>query len=125
MSDQDTIGSRLAEAREERGLTIAEAACRMAVKPQTLKSWESGSSAPRSNKLHMLAGILSVPIAWLIDGNVDDIPGADRWSRLERLEQKFERMNELQSALLELSTEIAEEIASIRKIDEELEELAA
>ncbi len=125
MSDQDTIGSRLAEAREERGLTIAEAACRMAVKPQTLRSWESGSLAPRSNKLHMLAGILSVPIAWLIDGNVDDIPGADRWSRLERLEQKFERMNELQSALLELSTEIAEEIASIRKIDEELEELAA
>lgn len=97
----------------------------MAVKPQTLRSWESGASAPRSNKLHLLAGILSVPVAWLIDGNVNDIPGADRWSRLERLEQKFERMSALQTELLELSSEIADEIANIRKIDEELEELAA
>ncbi len=125
MSDQDTIGSRLAEAREERGLTVVEAARRMAVKTETLRNWESGTSAPRSNKLHLLAGILSVPVTWLIDGDVEDIPAADRWSRLERLEQKFERMNVLQAELLELSTEIAEEIATIRKIDEELEELAA
>ena len=125
MSEQDTIGSRLAEAREERGLSVVEAARRMAVKPDTLRNWESGTSAPRSNKLHLLAGILSVPVTWLIDGDLDDIPAADRWSRLERLEQKFERMNALQSELLELSAEIAEEIASIRKIDEELEELAA
>ncbi len=50
---------------------------------------------------------------------------AHRRESLDRLEQKIKRMNLLQRELFQLSNDVAEEIAAIRKIDEELEELVA
>lgn len=125
MSEQDTLATRLKDAREESGLSVGEAAERMAVRPATLKSWESGKTVPRGSKLHLLAGILSVSVAWLLDGDENVAPVTERWSRLERLEQKVERMNLLQRELVELSAEITQELAQIRELDDALEELAA
>lgn len=126
MSAQDALGKRMTEAREDCGMSVTAAARRMAVKPATLRSWEEGKTIPRANKLHLLAGILSVPVTWLMDGDENiAFAAADRWTRLERLELKMQRMVKLQNEMIELSTEVAEELASLRRIDEELEALAA
>lgn len=70
--DHDTLGSRIEQARIAKGYTISQLSRRMAVKPSTLKNWESDRSEPRANKLSMLVGVLVSPpagfwkVAWTI-----------------------------------------------------------
>ncbi len=125
MLQNTTLGERIAEARDARGLSVAQTAQRTAVGSNTLRNWESGATSPRPNKLQMLAGVLGVPLSWLLNGSDEHDPLSDSPSRLDQLEQKIERMNLLQRELFQLSNEVTEEIAAIRKIDEELEELVA
>lgn len=120
-----SLGERISEAREERGLSSAQAARRTGVTTKTLKNWESGKTRPRPNKLQLLSGVLGVPMLWLIDGHGEFDPIIHGPSKLAQLEQKMERMNELQRQLYLLCNEITGEIAELRKLDEELEELAA
>jgi len=125
LSERTTMGERITEAREASGLSVAQAARRIAVKTRTFRNWESGRTSPRANKLQMLAGILGVPPLWFIEVEQDDDSLPERLSRLDRLELKVERLGALQRELVDLSNEIADEIVAIREIDEELEELAA
>ncbi len=125
MSQNTPLSHRITEARDAAGLSIAQIARRLAVKTKTIENWESGVTSPRTNKLQMLAGVLGVPLLWLIDGGAEYDPMPTRPGRLDLLEQKVERMNNLQRELQQLNNEIAVEIAAIRKIDDELEELAA
>ena len=125
MHHDTTLGERVAEARESRGLTLEQAAQRMAVKTGTLKSWEAGKTQPRPNKLQMLAGVLGVPFSWLLEGGPEYDPISDGQSRLAQLENKVERMRQLQVELSQLCDEIAAEVAVCRQIDDELEELVA
>ena len=41
---------------------------RLGVRTSTLASWESGKAEPRTNRLMMLAGLLSVSPTWLLCG---------------------------------------------------------
>lgn len=125
MQNDTTLGERVREAREAIGLSLEEAAQRMAVKTMTLKSWETGKTQPRPNKLQMLAGVLGVPFSWLLEGGEQHDPIIDGNSRLAQLEHKVERMRLLQAELGQLCEEIAHEVAVCRQIDEELEELVA
>lgn len=125
MQNDTTLGERVSEAREAIGLSLEEAAQRMAVKTATLKGWETGKTQPRPNKLQMLAGVLGVPFSWLLEGGEEHDPIADGNSRLAQLEHKVERMRQLQAELGQLCEEIANEVAVCRQIDEELEELVA
>ncbi len=125
MSQRTPLSDRLTESREAAGLSIAQVARRLAVKTKTVENWEAGTTTPRPNKLQMLAGVLGVPMLWFIEGGDEYDPMPTRPGRLDLLEQKVDRMNALQRELQQLNSEIAEEIAAIRKIDEELEELAA
>ena len=75
LDDQDrqedaagTLGERIIHAREQQGLTTAQLARRLGVKSSTLQEWESDRSAPRSNRLITLAGVLSVSPTWLLMG---------------------------------------------------------
>ena len=125
LHNRTTLGERVADARETLGMTQAEAAQRMAVKVSTLKSWETGRTQPRPNKLQMLAGVLGVPFSWLLEGREEYDPLAEGPSRLDTLEHKVERMQQLQAELGQLCEEIARDVAEIRKVDDELEELVA
>ncbi|MDH3741111.1 MAG: helix-turn-helix domain-containing protein [Hyphomicrobiales bacterium] len=125
MQNDTTLGERVSEAREAIGLSLEEAAQRMAVKTATLKGWEAGKTQPRPNKLQMLAGVLGVPFSWLLDGSDEHDPMSEDNSRLDQLEHKLTRMRQLQAELGLLCDEIAHELAEIRKVDEQLEELVA
>lgn len=72
-----TFGDRLAGAREQTGMSQTELAKRLGVKLSTLKSWEDDFSEPRANKLQMLAGILNIPLTWLLTGEGDGIEAPD------------------------------------------------
>ncbi len=63
-----TFGDRLGLAREAMGLSQAELALRIGVKPQTLRNWEEDRAEPRANRLQMLAGMLNAPLVWLMSG---------------------------------------------------------
>lgn len=63
-----TFGDRLGLAREVMGLSQAELAERIGVRPVTVRNWEDDRSEPRANKLQMLAGLLNAPLVWLMSG---------------------------------------------------------
>ena len=63
-----TFGDRLAGAREAAGMTQAALARRLGVKATTLRAWEEDRSEPRANRVNMLAGLLGVPMVWLMTG---------------------------------------------------------
>jgi transcriptional regulator with XRE-family HTH domain len=63
-----TFGDRLVLAREAAGMTQAELAKRLGVRPQTLRGWEDDQAEPRANRLQMLAGMLNVSMVWLMSG---------------------------------------------------------
>lgn len=62
----DTTGGRLTRAREAKGLTTSQLARRVGVKTKTLQNWETDRTAPRSNRLAMLAGVLNVSPTWIL-----------------------------------------------------------
>lgn len=72
----ETFGSRLAASRREADLTRDDLAARMGVGAGTVARWESGKSAPRSNRIQMLAGMMNVSIVWLMTGAAEDTPAA-------------------------------------------------
>lgn len=67
-SDHGTLAERIIKARKAIGLTTAELAQRLGVRTATLAAWEAGRSEPRTNRLIMLAGLLSVSPTWLLCG---------------------------------------------------------
>lgn len=66
-----TFGDRLAAAREATGMDQRALARRMGIKLATLEKWEQDMSAPRANRLSMMAGLLNVSIPWLLTGMGD------------------------------------------------------
>ena len=67
-STPGTLAERIVEAREAAGLTTPQLAHRLGVRTATLAAWESGKGEPRTNRLMMLAGLLSVSPTWLLCG---------------------------------------------------------
>jgi transcriptional regulator with XRE-family HTH domain len=67
-STPGTLAERIVEAREAAGFTTAQLAHRLGVRTSTLASWEAGKAEPRTNRLMMLAGLLSVSPTWLLCG---------------------------------------------------------
>lgn len=66
-----TLGDRITAAREQAGLSQAEAARRLGVRQSTFKAWEADGSEPRANRLQMLSGLLGVSLRWLMTGEGD------------------------------------------------------
>lgn len=72
-----TFGDRMTAAREAAGMTQDALAKRIGVKKATLRSWENDLAEPRANRLSMLAGLLSVSMMWLINGEGEGIDGPE------------------------------------------------
>lgn len=67
----DPMGPRIAIARENMGMSVDELAAHLGVTPASVAAWESDQRTPRANRLQMLAGILNVSLAWLLEGRED------------------------------------------------------
>lgn len=94
--DEDTMGGRLQRARDAAGLTVPEVAARLGVKAATVQAWESDRSQPRANKLQMVAGLLNVGLAWLMDG-LGNGPAESGDELIESISTRLSRMRQLQS----------------------------
>ena len=69
-----TFGDRLALARESQNLTQEQLARRLGLRVQTIRNWEFDRSAPRANRLQMIAGFLNVSMIWLLTGEGEGGP---------------------------------------------------
>ena len=105
MNDPTLIGYQIAKARETKGLSPLQLSNRVGVEEATLLNWENERSSPRANRLAQIAGILGVPLAWLIAGEEDedvteyDTPNlketASIESKLENAEQLIRQLSAL------------------------------
>ncbi len=110
-----TMGSRIEQARREQGLSVREVASRLCMKPATIENWERDRSEPRSNKLLTLAGVLNVPLLWLLEG--EDPSGRsyhpEALSETARILQKLERAQAIQQ---EVAALLAEATADVKRL---------
>ena len=92
----DTTGGRLTRAREAKGLSTSQLARRVGVKTMTLQNWETDRTAPRSNRLAMLAGLLDVSPTWILIGRgeapleTEDVGAGEDRQQLLHLRQSIQ-----------------------------------
>ena len=111
----DTVGGRLIRAREARGMTVRQLARRVGVRIETLQNWETDRTAPRSNRLAMLAGILNVSPTWILVGH-GEAPLADEEPESDDSPQDLYRLKEsIQAKIDELNRIMAEVDDKIEK----------
>ncbi|MCP4765906.1 MAG: helix-turn-helix transcriptional regulator [Gammaproteobacteria bacterium] len=119
----------MVKARETKGLSSLQLAKRVGVEETTLLNWENERSSPRANRLTQVAGILGVPLAWLIAGGEDedlkeyDTPDlketASIESRLENAEQLIQQLSALvvdirgQTRRVQRELDVSSEVGSI------------
>jgi transcriptional regulator with XRE-family HTH domain len=99
---------------------------RIAVKSKTLENWENDRSEPRADKLMKLAGLLQVPLIWLLTGNTPQ--GSERMpTALETvgIAQKLERAVAMQQELAALLIGLSADVARLQREISEDQELAA
>jgi len=123
---QTTTGSRIEQARNQLGLSLPQLARRIAVKSKTLENWENDRSEPRADKLMKLAGLLQVPLIWLLTGNTPQ--GSERMPvALETvgIAQKLERAVAMQQELAALLIGVSADVARLQREISEDQELAA
>ena len=120
----DTLGGRIQKAREARGLSTSQLALRVGVMPRTVQFWETDRSEPRANKLQMLAGVLNVPLLWMLDGHVFE-PGDDTEVNVDEtanIENKVDRLLELHQQSSKLIFELQSEV---RRLQSEIDSVQA
>lgn len=115
-----TLGGRIIDARETRGLSIAQLSKLMGVLPKTISNWETDRSEPRFNQLHRLAGVLHVSPMWLMGGG--DAAEADSAAPTTRettgLAQQLDQLTEMQAKMTSMLFEAQAELRRLQaKID--------
>ncbi|MEM9709749.1 MAG: helix-turn-helix transcriptional regulator [Pseudomonadota bacterium] len=71
--DAATMGDRLTAAREAAGLTQADLGARLGADDGAVAAWERDMAAPSSDRLSMIAAVLSVSVGWLMNGEGDGV----------------------------------------------------
>lgn len=71
------LGSKIANARKELGITQVELADKMAVTRQTVSRWESGAALPDIEKVSQLASILKVSCDYLLKDDEENSTAKD------------------------------------------------
>ena len=123
----NTLGGRIEEARSSLGWTTRQLATRAGVKTATIDNWERDRSEPRSNKLVMLAGILNVPLLWLIEGNNRLRPDQPKveFSETRGIAQNLERAMTIQQELAALLVELSADVSRLQRDLDSEDDLAA
>lgn len=107
-----TLGERIVHAREQQNLTTAQLARRLGVKSSTLHDWETDASAPRSNRLMMLAGVLSVSPTWLLTGYGERPSDTLTETEMMHIRGTIERIREQAVAITEELERLDERLSS-------------
>ena len=106
-------------------LSLSQLASRVAVKSKTLENWENARSEPRGNKLVVLAGVLQVPLIWLLTGDTPRTWDRVPVSETAKIAQKLERALVIQQDLATLLGEVSADVARLQLQLDEDEELVA
>lgn len=93
--DDDTLGGRIAHARDLSQLSAEEVASRIGVTLDTFAEWESDRAEPRANKLMTLAGVLGVSPAWLLSGAGDGPEHPDIVAATAGISDEIRRLRDL------------------------------
>lgn len=78
------IGARIAQARNEAGLTQEELVEVASFSKRSLQDYEAGVTIPYRH-LREIAGIVNATVPWLLHGEPEGAPGLDLHNRLESL----------------------------------------
>lgn len=101
------FAERLKKAREASGMSQSLMASRIGVTVATVSNWEKAESAPRANRMQLLASLLNVPLLWLLGGSQQVPESAENVAGAQDLQQKLSdvnaKMSELSSSLEELN----------------------
>lgn len=100
-NDADTLGGRIAHARDMAGKSIDEASAQVGVTADTFSEWENDRSEPRSNKLTTLAGILGVTPIWLISGAGDGPDATITQVSLSEMRNELDRLRLLSGEVID------------------------
>lgn len=124
MSEETLLGERIAKARQAKGLSPRQLAQRLGIKKSTLLNWENERSAPRANRVTQLAGVLDVPLVWLLAGAETpptlQPPDLNETTAIEsRLRRAETLVNELSALLVDIR---AQTRRLQREMDVEVEE---
>lgn len=126
MQTQTTTGSRIEQARNQLGLSLAQLASRISVESKTLANWEKNRIEPRGEELMKLAGVLQVPMVWLLTGETPKGSFRNPETRgCDEPAQKLERALAKQQTLTDLLNEVSVEIAELRRESKEKRDLVA
>lgn len=68
MDIKTMLGERIANARAVKGFSQEQLAQRIGVKKSTIANWEEERSKPRGTRLNQVAGVLDVPLGWILAG---------------------------------------------------------
>ena len=85
MKEMNTIGSRIAKARKDTGMTQAEVAERLGVTFQAVSSWERDEFVPETWNLIELAKVLNVSVSSLVedrDGTFETVKNIYDWNHM-------------------------------------------
>ena len=117
---ETTMGSRIQQARREQVLSVREVASHLCLKPATIENWENDRSEPRANKLLTLAGVLNVPLLWLLEreGPSGRSYQPEAVSETAKIQQKLERAQAMQQAVTAL---LAEATADVNRLQKEFD----
>jgi len=83
----DSIGSRIAKLRRDKGITQDQLAERMGVSPQAVSKWENGIACPDISLLPALAGFFGISIDELLTGNGHTPAQAPAWEAPPRRQE--------------------------------------
>ncbi len=123
---ETTAGSRIESARQQIGLSAPQLARLVGVKTKTLENWENDRSGPRGDKLTKLAGVLQVPLIWLLTGETPE--GHKRAQILPetaRVADKLERAIAMQQELAALLFEVSADVSRLQQqLDDEQDRAA-
>ena len=115
-----TLGNRIQQARRAKGFDQPQLARRIAVKTATLRNWESDRSEPRAEKLNRLAGLLDVPLIWLLTGETpESAPLVGSPTAITSMAFKVERAVAMQQGLASLLIELSADVARLQREEDQ------
>ncbi|MCP5150324.1 MAG: helix-turn-helix transcriptional regulator [Ectothiorhodospiraceae bacterium] len=114
-----TVGSRIRLAREAAGITARDLARQLGVRLRTLQDWEAGRAEPRANRITTLAGLLNVPLAWLLAGRDTDIEDLLGPPTLAQLRAQVRALQGLLEDAAHAARGIERRLAERERVDEE------
>ena len=126
MLSQNTTGSRIKHMRDQLDLTPQKLAGRIGVQRRTLESWEKDQLEPRGEVLMRLAGVLQVPMVWLITGDrpQESREGGQTPERV-KVTQRLDRALAMQKELAAVLNELSADVTRLQKELDEEQGLAA